>query len=243
MVVLVATSPIFPSKNNFVKALRKEHPEISTIVLNVNDRQTTMVMGKRNIPLYGKGTIEDSILGATFRISPSSFYQVNPKQTEVLYGKAMEFAALSKTDIVIDAYCGTGTIGIIAARDAGQVIGAELNAEAVKDAVYNAKRNEIHNIVFYAKDAGAFMIEMAQEGKKVDTVFMDPPRSGSSKAFLDALLVLKPKKIVYVSCNPETLGRDLEVLTKKQYKMARAIGVDMFPWTDSIETVALLTRA
>lgn len=140
MVVLVLASPILPSKNNFVKALRKKHPNITTVVLNVNDKKTSMVLGDRNITLYGKGFIEDKLCGCTFRISPGSFYQVNPVQTELLYEKAIHEAHLTGKERVIDAYCGTGTIGIIAAKNAGEVIGVELNRDAIRDAVTNAKR-------------------------------------------------------------------------------------------------------
>lgn len=240
MVVLVTVSPIFPSKNNFVKALRKEHPEITTVVLNVNDRQTSMVLGERNIVLYGPGFIKDRLMGLTFRISPSSFYQVNPVQTEVLYGKAMEFAAMTGKERVIDAYCGTGTIGIIASRNARDVIGVELNRDAIRDARMNARENRIRNVRFVPGDAGWFMEGMAAEGEKVDVVLMDPPRAGSDRKFLHSLLSLSPEKIVYVSCNPETLDRDLVYLTKRDYLVKKMQPVDMFPVTDSVEVVCLL---
>ena len=240
MVVLVTVSPIFPSKNNFVKALRKEHPEITTVVLNVNDRQTSMVLGERNIVLYGPGFIKDRLMGLTFRISPSSFYQVNPVQTEVLYGKAMEFAGMTGKERVVDAYCGTGTIGIIASRNARDVIGVELNRDAIRDARMNASENKIRNVRFVPGDAGWFMEGMAAEGEKVDVVLMDPPRAGSDRKFLHSLLTLSPDKIVYVSCNPETLARDLAYLTKRDYQVKKIQPVDMFPVTDSIETVVLL---
>ena len=240
MVVLVVASPIFPSKNNFVKALRKEHPEITTVVLNVNDRQTSMVLGDRNIVLYGPGFIKDRLMGLTFRISPSSFYQVNPVQTEVLYGKAMEFAAMTGKERVIDAYCGTGTIGIIASGNARDVIGVELNRDAIRDARMNARENKIRNVRFVPGDAGWFMEGMAAEGEKVDVVLMDPPRSGSDRKFLHSLLTLSPEKIVYVSCNPETLARDLACLTKRDYLVKKMLPVDMFPLTDSVEVVCLL---
>ena len=240
MVVLVTVSPIFPSKNNFVKALRKEHPEITTVVLNVNDRQTSMVLGDRNIVLYGPGFIKDRLMGLTFRISPSSFYQVNPVQTEVLYGKAMEFAAMTGKERVIDAYCGTGTIGIIASRNARDVIGVELNRDAIHDARMNARENKIRNVRFVPGDAGWFMEGMAAEGEKVDVVLMDPPRAGSDRKFLHSLLSLSPEKIVYVSCNPETLARDLAYLTKRDYLVKKMQPVDMFPVTDSVEVVCLL---
>lgn len=240
MVVLVLASPILPSKNNFVKALLKEHPEITTVVLNVNDKKTSMVLGEKEHVIYGPGYIEDELCGMTFKISPKSFYQVNPVQTEKLYQKAMEYAALTGKETVLDAYCGTGTIGMIAARRAKKVIGVELNRDAVKDAVVNAKRNQVENIRFYQKDAGEFMVQIAESGDKVDVVFMDPPRSGSDETFLSALLRLKPEKVVYISCNPETQARDLKFLTAKGYRVRKGVGVDMFPNTVGIETVVLL---
>ena len=242
MVVLVAASPIFPSKNNFVKALRKEHPEITTVVLNINDKSTSMVLGERNIILYGKGYIEDELCGCRFRISPNSFYQVNPVQTEVLYQKAISLAGLSGKEKVIDAYCGIGTIGLIAASHCKEVIGIELNKEAVKDAVGNAKRNGIKNVRFYQGDAGDFLVSMAQKGEKADVVFMDPPRAGSSEKFMESAVKMGPEKIVYISCNPDTLERDLKYLTRKGYQVDRICPVDMFPFTDNIENVCLLSR-
>ena len=242
MVVLVLASPILPSKNNFVKALRKKHPNITTVVLNVNDKKTSMVLGDRNITLYGKGFIEDKLCGCTFRISPNSFYQVNPVQTELLYEKAIHEAHLTGKERVIDAYCGTGTIGIIAAKNAGEVIGVELNRDAIRDAVINAKRNDIRNIRFYNDDAGKFMVEMAQKGEKADVVIMDPPRTGSDEAFLSSVVKLAPKKVVYVSCGPETLARDLKYLTKHGYTVKRATPYDCFPFTEHIETVVLLSK-
>lgn len=242
MVVLVAVSPIFPSKNNFVKALRKEHPEITTVVLNINDKSTSMVLGERNIILYGKGYIEDELCGCRFRISPNSFYQVNPVQTEVLYQKAISLAGLSGKEKVIDAYCGIGTIGLIAASHCKEVIGIELNKEAVKDAIGNAKRNSIKNVRFYQGDAGDFLVSMAQKGEKADVVFMDPPRAGSSEKFMESAVKMGPEKIVYISCNPDTLERDLKYLTRKGYQCDRICPVDMFPFTDNIENVCLLSR-
>lgn len=241
MVVLILASPIFPSKNNFTKALLKEHPEITTIVLNINDRKTSMVLGDKEQIIYGKGYIEDSLCGKVFRISAKSFYQVNPIQTEVLYGKAIEMAELKGTEFIIDAYCGIGTIGIIASDHVKKVIGVELNKDAVKDAIINAKRNNSSNIDFYNQDAGEFMSQMAAANETVDVVFMDPPRTGSNEQFMDAIVLLKAKKIVYVSCNPITLERDLKYLTKKGYKAIKAQPVDMFPWTAHVETVVLFS--
>ena len=242
MVVLVTASPIFPSKNNFVKALRAKHPEITTIIQNVNDRNTSMVLGDKEKTLFGKGYIEDVLCGCRFRISSKSFYQINPVQTEVLYKKAIELAGLTGRERVIDAYCGIGTIGIIASQKAGQVIGVELNKDAVKDAVENAKCNGIKNIQFYCNDAGKFMVNMAERGEKADVVFMDPPRIGSTEEFIDSLAKMGPEKVVYVSCGPETLERDLRYFEKKGFVAKEAWGVDLFPMTSNCETVCLLSR-
>lgn len=240
MVILVLASPVMQSKNNFVKALLKIHPEISTIVVNVNNRNTSMVLGDKEQVIYGKGYIEDVLCGKTFRISAKSFYQVNPEQTEKLYRKAMEYAGLTGTETVLDAYCGTGTIGMIASDKAKKVIGVELNADAVKDAVVNSKRNNIKNIQFYKNDAGKFLVEMAAQKAELDVLLMDPPRSGSSEEFLQAVSVIRPKKIVYISCNPETLVRDLKILKKQGYRTEKGVGVDMFPWTEHLEAVCSL---
>lgn len=243
MVVLVLGSPILPSKNNFVKALCKLHPEITTIVLNVNNKKTSMVLGDKEHVLYGKGYIEDVLCGRTFRISSKSFYQVNAVQTEKLYGKAAEYACLTGKETVIDAYCGIGTIGLAVAGHVKEVIGVELNQSAVRDAVANAKINGIKNADFYQNDAGRFMIQLAETKETVDVVFMDPPRSGSTEEFMDALVMLAPDRVVYISCNPETLARDLGYLAKKsRYRAVRITPVDMFPFTDNIETICLLTK-
>ncbi|MBR5944609.1 MAG: 23S rRNA (uracil(1939)-C(5))-methyltransferase RlmD [Lachnospiraceae bacterium] len=242
MVTLVIVSPIFPSKNNFVKALTKVHPEITTIVLNVNDRRTSMILGDRETVIYGKGYIVDKLCGKTFKISSKSYYQVNSTQTEVLYNKAMEYAGLTGKERVLDAYCGTGTIGLIASDKAKEVIGVESNKDAVRDAINNSKHNGVKNARFVAADAGKFMVDAANHGEQFDLVFMDPPRAGSDEAFLTSLEKLAPKKIVYVSCNPETLVRDLKHLTKNGYRVNKAVGVDMFSQTDHVETVVSLQR-
>ena len=242
MVVLVLASPILPSKNNFVKALRKNHPNISTVVINVNDKKTSMVLGERNIVVYGKGFIEDKLCGCTFRISPNSFYQVNPAQTENLYEKAIECAKLTGKEKVIDAYCGTGTIGIIASKQAKEVLGVELNKDAIKDAIINAKRNDIKNIKFVNDDAGKYMVSLAEKKESVDVVIMDPPRSGSDEAFLSSVVKLAPKRVVYVSCGPDTLARDLKYLTKKGYQVTEATPYDMFPMTAHTEVVVALSK-
>ena len=232
MVVLVIGSPIFPSKNNFVKALRKKYPQITTVVLNVNDKKTSMVLGERDIVIYGKGYIRDTLCGCTFRISPQSFYQVNPVQTEILYKTAIEYAGLGRKETVIDAYCGIGTIGLVAAKRAKNVIGVELNPDAVRDARINAKENKITNARFYQGDAGEFMENMAENGEHADVVFMDPPRTGSDKKFMSSVIKLNPSRIVYISCGPETLARDLEYLTKHGCDVRKIQPVDMYSITD-----------
>ena len=243
MVVMVTVSPILPAKNNFVKALRKAHPEITTILQNVNNRATSMVLGESEKVLYGPGYIEESLCGCVFRISAKSFYQINPVQTEVLYNKAIELAGFTGKETVVDAYCGTGTIGLIAAkRGAGHVTGVELNQDAVRDAISNAKRNGIKNVYFYNADAGEFLSAMADEGETVDVVLMDPPRAGSDEQFLTSLAGLAPKKIVYISCNPETLQRDLQFLVRAGYHVQEIQPVDMFPHTNHVETVVLLSK-
>ncbi|MDO4329171.1 MAG: 23S rRNA (uracil(1939)-C(5))-methyltransferase RlmD [Lachnospiraceae bacterium] len=243
MTVLVTASPVFPSKNNFVKALRQKHPEITTIVQNINDRNTSMVLGDKETVLYGKGYIEDTLCGRTFRISSKSFYQINPVQTEKLYGKAIELAALTGKELVIDAYCGIGTIGIIAAAAAGKVIGVELNQDAVRDAVSNAKANHVENIRFYCNDASLFLSEMAQAGEKADVVIMDPPRSGSTEVFMKSVKELGPSKVVYISCGPQSLARDLKNFKTLGYQAKEAWPFDLFPGTkEHVETVVLLTR-
>ena len=242
MVVLVATDPIFPSKNNFVKELRRRHPEITTVVLNINARDTSMVLGERNIVLYGPGYIEDVLCGLRFRISPSSFYQVNPEQTEVLYRKALEFAGLTGRERVIDAYCGIGTIGMCAASKAREVIGVELNRDAVRDANSNAKRNGVDNIRFLCADAGQYMRSLAEKRETADVVIMDPPRSGSTPEFIEAVNILKPSRVVYVSCDPETQKRDLALFVKKGWKVQAIQPVDMFPYTKHVESVVWLSR-
>ncbi|MBE6125482.1 MAG: 23S rRNA (uracil(1939)-C(5))-methyltransferase RlmD [Erysipelotrichaceae bacterium] len=242
MVVIVAGSPIFPKKNGFINALLDKHPYITTIVLNVNNRRTSMILGDRSMVLYGKGYIEDELLGYTFRISPSSFYQVNHVQTEKLYRLVSEFAQLKKEDVVMDAYCGTGTIGITLADQCKEVLGVEINKEAVRDAGKNARINGISNISFYCDDAGKYMVRMALQKQKVNVVIMDPPRAGSDEKFLSSLIRLNPDRIVYVSCNPVTQKRDLKYLTARGYKVKKIKAVDMFPFTEHVECVALLKR-
>lgn len=240
MVVLVLASPILPGKNNFVKALRNLHPEITSIVINVNPRHSSAVLGDKEIVIYGPGFIEDTLQNKIFRISPKSFYQINKVQTEKLYSIAIEFAGLTGKENVLDAYSGTGTIGICASDKAKKVLCVELNKDAVRDAIVNAKRNKVTNVEMYNQDAGEFMLKQVANDVKMDVVFMDPPRSGSDEKFLKSLCHHAPKRVVYVSCNPETLARDLKYLTKNGYAAKQAIAVDMFPFTGHVETVVLL---
>ncbi len=243
MVVLVTGTPVFTARKHFVEELLKLHPEITTVVQNVNPGRTSMVLGRQEKVLYGPGFITDVLCGCRFRVSAKSFYQINPVQTEVLYGKAMEFAGLTGNERVLDAYCGIGTIGIVAAKNgAGSVVGVELNRDAVRDAIQNARENQLKNCFFTCADAGEFMENAALDGEKFDTVFLDPPRAGASEAFLTALCALAPQKAVYISCNPETLSRDLSFLRRNHYQIRRIRPVDMFPHTRHIECVVLLER-
>ncbi|MCD7863093.1 MAG: 23S rRNA (uracil(1939)-C(5))-methyltransferase RlmD [Lachnospiraceae bacterium] len=244
LVVLVLSSPILPDKNNFIKALRKAHPEITSVVINVNDRRTSMILGEKEQVIYGKGYIEDTLCGKTFRISPKSFYQVNPVQTQKLYQKAIEYADFRGNERIVDAYCGIDTIGIVASDHVKEVIGVELNKDAVRDARVNARINCVRNISFYENDAGQLLTQMAQQKAKVDAVILDPPRSGSDEAFLSSVIQIAPAKVVYISCNPVTLARDLEYLTKRGYRAMRACAVDMFPQTaEHVEACVLLEKA
>ena len=201
-----------------------------------------MVLGDRNIVLYGPGFIYDTLGGIRFRLSPGSFFQVNPVQAEILFDEAIKAAALTGREKVIDTYCGTGVIGLLASRHANSVTGTELSPEAVKDASRNAAANNISNASFVRADAGQYMQNLADKGENAYVVFKDPPRSGSTRQFLASLVKLNPKKIVYVSCGPESLRRDLTYLTANGYKTEYIKPVDMFPWTQHIESCVLLER-
>jgi 23S rRNA (uracil1939-C5)-methyltransferase len=240
MVVLVTGNPTFPGKNNFIKALLKQFPAITTIIQNINNGPTSLVLGKQEKVLFSKGYITDELCGMRFRISAASFYQINPVQTEVLYDLAIKAAELTPNSTLLDAYCGVGTIGLAASPHCGFVTGVELNPDAVKDAIANAKENGVKNARFVCGDAGEFMEELARNGEQVDVVMMDPPRAGSSKKFIDSLCTLAPKRVVYVSCNPETLARDLHYLTQGGYTVKSITPVDMFPHTSHVECVVKL---
>jgi len=242
MVVIVTLSAQFPSKRNFVKALLIAHPEITTVVHNINPYDTDLVLGETSTVLYGSGYIEDELCGCRFRISPSSFYQVNSEMCERLYSKAIDLAGLTGEETLLDAYSGTGTIGIIAAEKAGRVLSVELNRDAVRDAVYNAQANKRENMEFIAADAADYIRELAQKKEALDVVMMDPPRAGASEKFLKALCRIMPKRIVYISCNPQTLARDLKYLTAHGFKVKHMQPFDMFPHTKHMECVTMMTK-
>lgn len=238
MVVLVTSMLNFPGQRNFVDSLVKLHPEITTIVENVNKRHTNVILGTSEKVLYGPGVTKDKILDLTFEISASSFYQINPVQVEILYKTALNLVKFDEKPVVLDAYAGVGTIGLIAARNASKVISVEINKEASRNAKENAKRNNVNNIEFYCDDASAFIEKYKGN---LDIVIMDPPRKGSDERFLSVLLNKKPKQIIYVSCDPETLARDLKYLSNL-YEVTFAQPVDMFPMTSHVETIVGLYR-
>ena len=245
LVVLVSGSHTFKPKDAFIRELVSRHPSVKTVLLNINDQKTSMVLSDGPCKvMYGEGWIEDELCGLRFRISAKSFYQVNAVQAARLYTIAMRMARFKGNESVIDAYCGTGTIGLIAASwGAGNVTGIELNPSAVEDAKANAELNGITNATFICGDASSELKRMAKEGRTADVVFLDPPRSGSDERFLASVIKLSPKTVIYISCNPETLARDLRYITKMgPYRMVGAQPVDMFPQTAHCETVALLSR-
>ena len=241
MVVLVLASPILPSKNNFVKALRKKHPNITTVVLNVNDKKTSMVLGDRNITLYGKGFIEDKLCGCTFRISPSSFYQVNPAQTVKLYGTALEYAGLTGEETVWDLYCGIGTISLFLAQKAKKVYGVEIVPQAIEDARRNAEINGIENVEFFVGKAEEVLPREFEEKQiYADVIVVDPPRKGCDQVCLDTIVKMGPKRVVYVSCDSATLGRDVKYLGERGFEVERVRGCDMFGMGGHVESVIMM---
>ncbi len=241
LVTIVTNGEMFPGRNEFVKRLKNKCSYISTIIQNYNSRKTSIILGDQERVLYGKGYIEDVLCGLTFRLSSKTFYQVNPVQAEKLYLKALEYADFNINDTIIDAYCGVGTIGMIASKNVKKVIGVENNKTSVKCAIDNAYLNQIKNITFVNKDATEFLLNLAKDNVKIDGVIMDPPRSGSTVSFLNSLKELTPQKVVYISCNPETLARDVKVLLDK-YEITKTAITDMFVGSYHIETIVLLTR-
>lgn len=241
LVCLVATDQVFPGSKNFCNTLVKQCPSVKTIVLNVNKRQTSVVLSKQEKVLFGKGFIVDELCGLTFKISAQSFYQINHEQCEKLYSKVINLMG-GKNDVVLDTYCGIGTIGMIASKNAKEVVGVELNSEAYKDALNNQRMNKIENISFVNADATEFMVKLAAQKKKVDCVIMDPPRAGSTKEFINSVKVLNPNKVVYVSCDPTTQARDLKWFKDIGYTTKDVYLYDMFPHTEHVESVVLMSR-
>lgn len=245
MVTLVSNEKIFKARKAFVSALTKAHPEITTIVWNVNQRQTSVVLGNEEHVIYGKGYIEDVLCGLRFRISSKSFYQINHEQCELLYKKAIALLQLKGNETILDAYCGIGTIGMYASRFVKKVIGVEVNRNAVSDAISNAKMNQIKNVRFICDDATKFLQHCAynqESDMHFDAIIMDPPRDGSSVAFIKSIAALKTKKVLYISCGPQSQARDLKLFEKLGYQIKDSFAVDMFPWTHHIESICLLTR-
>lgn len=240
MVTLVTSVDSFPSRNNFVKALINECPEITSVVQNINKRVTNVILGEQERILYGKGFIRDSLCGINFKISSKSFYQTNPIQTETLYQLAIKYASLDKDDIVFDAYSGIGTIGLITSKEVKEVISVEIVKEAFKNAISNAKENNITNFIAINDDASEYALELARDNKHIDVLFMDPPRKGSDEKFLSSVLKLRPKRIIYVSCDPATLARDVAYLNS-DYRVNIVQPVDMFPRTFHVETIIELS--
>ncbi|MBS5112445.1 MAG: 23S rRNA (uracil(1939)-C(5))-methyltransferase RlmD [Coprobacillus cateniformis] len=242
LVVLVATDGMFKGSKNFCQELVKTCPTVKSIVLNVNKRQTSVVLSDNEKILYGKGFIVDELCGLTFKISARSFYQINHEQCVKLYAKVKELLNPQKDEIILDTYCGIGTIGMSVADKCQEVIGVELNKDAYKDALNNAKMNHIDNVRFINDDATEFMIQMANKHQSVDSIIMDPPRAGSTKEFIHSVKVLQPKKVVYVSCDPTTQARDLKWFKEIGYQASDVYLYDMFPHTGHVESVVLMSR-
>lgn len=242
LVALVVTEPMFKGSKNFCSELVKTCPSVKTVVLNVNKRQTSIVLSQQEKVLYGKGFIVDELCGLTFKISAQSFYQINHEQCTRLYQKVSDLLEVKENQTVLDTYCGIGTIGMMIASRVSQVIGVELNQEAYKDAVNNAKMNKINNIHFYNQDATEFMKDIANQRTQIDCVIMDPPRAGSTKEFVQAIYILQPQQVIYVSCNPVTQARDLQWFWDIGYQTQDIYPFDMFPQTQAIETVICLKK-
>ena len=241
LVCLVVNGRKIPRPEELLKRLHKI-PGFTTLVLSVNTKKGNAVLGDEFLTLHGPGYIEDTLCGLVFRLSPRSFYQVNHHQAQRLYEAAISQAEITKSDTVLDLYCGVGTMSLLAAGRAKRVIGVEINESAVENAAQNAALNGIRNAEFHAADAGDYMNNLLRQRTKVDVVLLDPPRAGCSEKFLKSLIRLAPKKIVYVSCNPDTLGRDAIALRKGGYRVERVTPVDMFPFTTHVESVVCLSR-
>lgn len=242
MVVLVANGTKLPHLNELSSVLQENIPGFKTLVLNINKDKTNVILGKENKVIYGNGKINDYIGDLVFEISPLSFFQVNPVQTEVLYNKALEYAELKENDTVFDIYCGIGSISLFLAQKATKVYGIEIVEDAIKDAKINAKLNNLNNVEFYVGKAEEVVPKMYSEGKTANVVVVDPPRKGCDEKVLDTIVSMKPDRVVYVSCNPSTLARDLAYLDERGYKCVEIQPVDMFPHTMHVECCVLISR-
>ncbi len=242
MVVISANAASLPHSDLLICELTSLSCRITSIVLNVNTKQTNLVLGEKNITLFGKDKLTDTLLGIEYEISPHSFFQINHAQTEKLYEKALEYARIKNTETVFDLYCGIGTISLSAARYAKKVIGIEIVPQAIENARKNATDNSIENAEFYCAAAEDITPKLIECGFAPDTVILDPPRKGSDEKTLGAIVKAAPKRIVYISCNPATLARDLKFLKENGYKTKNVTAFDMFPNTTHIETVALLSK-
>ena len=242
MLVLVLNGSELPHGQELVKKLVAEIPGIKSIFLNVNTENTNIILGPRNIKIYGSDTIFDYIGRYKFHISPVSFFQVNPVQTEVLYAKALEYAGLKGSETVFDLYCGAGTISLFLSEKAGKVYGVEMIEDAVKDARKNAELNAVTNVEFIAGEVENVVPQLYSRGIKADVVVIDPPRKGCEESLLKTLVDMEPERIVYVSCNPATLARDLKYMDENGYRSVEAQPVDMFPWTAHVESIILMTK-
>jgi len=242
MIVLVTATKNFPNEKNFVRALLKELPEVTSIQQNVQTFHNNVILGRDTKILYGKATIHDTIGKLRFNISARSFFQVNTAQAEVLYKTALDFADLEGGEIVIDAYCGTGTIGLFFAKKAHRVYGTEIVSSAIADAKKNARENNIRNIEFFVGDAVKIIPQLAKSINFPDVIITDPPRAGCDKKVLQTFADMQPRKIIYVSCNPATLARDLNILSTLGYHTKKIQPVDMFPFTSHVESVAQLLK-
>jgi len=242
MVVLVVTTEKVPGLKALIQNISARFPEVKSIVLNINNRKGSVITGEKNLTVYGQDTITDRLGKYVFHISPLSFYQVNPVQTEILYGKVMEYAALKGNETVFDLYCGIGTISVFLAGKAKRVIGVESVKEAVEMAERNKLVNNISNVEFYHGKAENIAAELYKKGIKADVVVVDPPRKGCDGKLLETIAGMRPTRIVYVSCNPSTLARDLKYLGENGYRIEQVQPVDMFPWTSHVECVTLMSR-
>ncbi len=242
MITFITNRSEFKNKENIISDLIKKHPNVVSVIQNVNSENTNVIFGDETITLYGKDYIVDRLGDYKFKISPLSFYQVNPVQTEVLYNVAKQYADLIGEEVVFDLYSGIGTISIFVAENAKKVYGVEVVEPAVEDAKENAEMNEIRNVEFLAGEAEKVVPEMYKQGVKADVVFVDPPRKGCDEKLLNTIIEMQAKKVVYISCNPATLARDLKTLTENGYEIKEVQPVDMFPQTCHVETIALLCR-